>query len=193
MLELTEAEVNTRSKPLVKKLVDLFEQEFDRYWSQMESLQGYPSPHKNGAGSGPAIRQEHHDFLFRTYLDWAIAFLLREVRLGYLWRSEREAVRRRHRSEGVLMGEIVKDLSTKGRINSIHWLVDNIFVLPRLFIEYSNWVFDESLRGRFEKSLQPYPKPALRRATSDTGDTSRFQREKGGSTPTVALNSSLTT
>ncbi|MBI1804832.1 MAG: protein Mom [Ignavibacteriae bacterium] len=51
------------------------------------------------------------------------------------------------------------------------------------------WLFDESLRSKFEANIQPYPKL---RATSETGDTSRLQREEGGSTPTVALNSCLT-
>jgi hypothetical protein len=42
---------------------------------------------------------------------------------------------------------------------------------------------DDEMRLKIMPLSKPYPK----RATSETGDTSRFQREKGGSTPTVAL------
>ncbi len=42
---------------------------------------------------------------------------------------------------------------------------------------------DEELRAKIEPLRLPYPKCA----TSETSDTSRFQREEGGAAPTVAL------
>ncbi len=45
---------------------------------------------------------------------------------------------------------------------------------------------DEELKRRIERMRLPYPKCA----TSETSDTSRFQREEGGAAPTVALKTS---
>jgi hypothetical protein len=88
-----------------------------------------------------------------------------------------------------------RSVGARGWIQSLKWLREHIdpeaSQVRTLGKEKYFWVFDEGLRARFDKSLQPYPKPKPIRATSETGDTSRVQREKGGSTPTVALDSPL--
>ena len=83
-----------------------------------------------------------------------------------------------------------RSVGARGWVQSLKWIREHID--PNATQSRTKgkqkyvWLFDESLRSKFEKDIQPYPK---QRATSETGDTPLLQSGKGGSTPTVALTS----
>ena len=75
----------------------------------------------------------------------------------------------------------------KGWKQEINWIRSHIDPHAELIYPLGKhkylYPLDEEMKLKVQSLSKPYPK----RATSETGDPSGFQPEKGGSTPTVAL------
>lgn len=83
-----------------------------------------------------------------------------------------------------------RSVGARGWVQSLKWIREHID--PHATQSRTKgkqkyvWLFDETLRSKFEDKILPYPKHESC-ATSETGDTPLLQSGKGGSTPTVAL------
>jgi hypothetical protein len=142
--QLSEIEANVHFKPLIDKLTEIFNQEFQRYWSEAEDSLGLKDDDPS-KGESAALKNAQYDYLYRTQLRWCRTFLVSEARLQFIWRQEDSRLRKRRKSEKILIQETNEYLIQRNTLNSINDLVQDIFYMPRLVIKYGTEITRELL------------------------------------------------